>query len=423
MLQAGAHAVADRSARGDQARAIAAGSRQGRRRHQDAAGSGHQISERAGREALARVDARARAEIQRRRGDLPADDRRRSEERRRAEFTRLHARRARTEARRSGSAGASGRSRSSRATARISTASAGPTTSRTASSRPRRRCEKRRSSCRLCRSFRIILAICSASAACFRKRSTPGRRRSTAMAIHLSLGARRQDQIGAPEAWPKKVSSPFRFSFSRLGLAACGPRRRALPSGPGTPAPDFAPTYAARARRVRERADAAGRAGSVGSRRRAARCAGACSPGLVPGALRLEGVAPFGAPVFILVADGTRGTLLLSRDRRVVRDAAPEEILNALVGIRLGPGRSSRAAERLRAGRPRSRRRLARTASDWLAVDLASGGTVYLQRVGDCVADRCRALRRSRDRLRRVRRRPAVADCAARHRSEPRRSR
>jgi tetratricopeptide (TPR) repeat protein len=40
--EAGAHVVADRSARGDQAGALAAGSRQGSRRHQDAAGSGHQ---------------------------------------------------------------------------------------------------------------------------------------------------------------------------------------------------------------------------------------------------------------------------------------------------------------------------------------------------------------------------------------------
>jgi hypothetical protein len=104
--------------------------------------------------------------------------------------------------------------------------------------------------------------------------------------------------------------------------------------------------------------------------------------GLVPGALRLEGVAPFGAPVFILVADGPRGTLLLARERRVVQDAAPEEILNALVGIRLGPDdlramlagcvRSESDATAARAYGP-----------DWLAVDLAAGGTAYLRRVAN----------------------------------------
>ena len=103
--------------------------------------------------------------------------------------------------------------------------------------------------------------------------------------------------------------------------------------------------------------------------------------GLVPGALRLEGVAPFGGPVFILVADGQRGTLLLSRDRRVVRDAPPEEILNALIGLRLG-------ADDLRAllsgcVKTAAEATSARAyGSDWLAVDLSSGGTIYLNRSG-----------------------------------------
>ena len=65
MLRQARTLVADRSARRDQARALAAGSRQGRRRHQDAAGSGHEISERAGGQAVAGIDARARAEVRR----------------------------------------------------------------------------------------------------------------------------------------------------------------------------------------------------------------------------------------------------------------------------------------------------------------------------------------------------------------------
>ena len=52
---------------------------------------------------------------------------------------------------------------------------------------------------------------------------------------------------------------------------------------------------------------------------------------------RLEAVAPFGSPLFILVADGQRGTLLLLRDRRVLADAPPDDILNALLGVRLAP--------------------------------------------------------------------------------------
>jgi outer membrane lipoprotein-sorting protein len=56
-----------------------------------------------------------------------------------------------------------------------------------------------------------------------------------------------------------------------------------------------------------------------------------------PGRIRLEGVAPFGQPVFILVGDGTRATLLLPRDERVVRAGAAAEILEALAGVRLAP--------------------------------------------------------------------------------------
>lgn len=146
------------------------------------------------------------------------------------------------------------------------------------------------------------------------------------------------------------------------------------------PAPDFAGSYAgARAacepvRTMQAELGLSGRA--AGQRMR-----GRVLAGLVPGALRLEGVAPFGAPVFILVADGMRGTLLLSRERRVVQDEAPEEILNALVGIRLGPD-DLRA---LLSGcvRAAAEAAMARAyGADWLAVDLAAGGTIYLRRSG-----------------------------------------
>jgi hypothetical protein len=103
--------------------------------------------------------------------------------------------------------------------------------------------------------------------------------------------------------------------------------------------------------------------------------------GFAPGALRLEGVAPFGSPVFILVADGLRGTLLLSRERRVVQDAPAEEILNALVGIKLGPD-DLRAllSGCVRAAADSTTARA--YGADWLAVDLAAGGTIYLHRIG-----------------------------------------
>ncbi len=101
--------------------------------------------------------------------------------------------------------------------------------------------------------------------------------------------------------------------------------------------------------------------------------------GFAPGAMRLEAVAPFGSPAFILTADGERGTLLLPRDRRILQNTAPDDILNALIGLRLGP-------DDLRAvlsgcvkanARPTSGREYG---PDWLSVDLESGGTLYLQR-------------------------------------------
>jgi len=151
-----------------------------------------------------------------------------------------------------------------------------------------------------------------------------------------------------------------------------------LPSGTGTPVADFSSTYAAArsacdgVRTMQAELGLSGRA--AGQRMR-----GRVLSGLVPGALRLEGVAPFGTPVFILVADGSRGTLLLSRDRRVVRDADVADILDALIGLRLGPDdlRAVLSGCVKAAAEPASARAYG---ADWMAVELSSGGTVYLNR-------------------------------------------
>lgn len=164
-----------------------------------------------------------------------------------------------------------------------------------------------------------------------------------------------------------------------IGLGACGQPRVTLPGGTGTAAPDFAPAYA-QARAVCESARVFQAELGLSGRAAGQRIRGRVLAGLVPGALRLEGVAPFGAPVFILVADGARGTLLLSRERRVVLDAAPEEILNALVGIRLGPDDLRAMLSGCVRAAPESTGARAYGA-DWLVVDLADGGTIYMRRV------------------------------------------
>ncbi len=56
-----------------------------------------------------------------------------------------------------------------------------------------------------------------------------------------------------------------------------------------------------------------------------------------PDAMRLEGVAPFGAPVFVLVAAAGTSTLLLPRESSVLTGETPEAVLAALTGLSLAP--------------------------------------------------------------------------------------
>jgi hypothetical protein len=166
--------------------------------------------------------------------------------------------------------------------------------------------------------------------------------------------------------------------FALVASTACGPGRVALPSGQGTPTGDFQQALAA-ARMSCEGVDTLQAELGLSGRAAGQRVRGRIHAGFVPQALRLEGVAPFGSPVFILVADGGRGTLLLVREQRVLRDAPPEDILDALIGVKLGPDdlravlsgcvKASVEASQARAYGP-----------DWIAIDLASDGTIYLRR-------------------------------------------
>ena len=56
-----------------------------------------------------------------------------------------------------------------------------------------------------------------------------------------------------------------------------------------------------------------------------------------PESLRLEAVAPFGGPFFLLAGRGGTATLLLPRDYRVLRDAPAGAILEALAGLNQTP--------------------------------------------------------------------------------------
>ena len=56
-----------------------------------------------------------------------------------------------------------------------------------------------------------------------------------------------------------------------------------------------------------------------------------------PSSIHLQGVAPFGGPIFLLAGRAGSATLLLPRDERIIRNAAPEVILGALTGLALDP--------------------------------------------------------------------------------------
>ena len=119
--------------------------------------------------------------------------------------------------------------------------------------------------------------------------------------------------------------------------AACAPRPVELPSGPGAPFPEYRAAFEAATREcggVRTWTAEMGIAGRAGR----TKIRGRAFAGLArPGALRLEGLAPFGQPAFILVVWQGRATLLLPRDRRVLHHGSAAAIVEALTGVAIGP--------------------------------------------------------------------------------------
>ncbi len=106
-----------------------------------------------------------------------------------------------------------------------------------------------------------------------------------------------------------------------------------LPVGPGAPAADAAAALADATKACRAvstiTAEIAGR-GSIGGQRFRARLTAGLAP---PASARLEAAAPFGAPIFILVANGDEATLLLPHDDRVLEHGRPAAVLEALAGL------------------------------------------------------------------------------------------
>jgi outer membrane biogenesis lipoprotein LolB len=98
-----------------------------------------------------------------------------------------------------------------------------------------------------------------------------------------------------------------------------------------------------------------------------------------PASMRLEAVAPFGAPAFILVARGENATLLLPRDEpRVLRGPKPEDILGALTGVALGPADLQAILTGCVVPAPQAMA-ARRHANGWASIDLAGGARLYLE--------------------------------------------
>ena len=164
--------------------------------------------------------------------------------------------------------------------------------------------------------------------------------------------------------------------------SGCAAPRVTLPSGSGTPFPAFAPAYAqatSECRAVKTMSASLSLSGRAGSTKLSARIDGGFAE---PGRLRLEGYPRVnfgGKPFFVLVARGSDATLVLTRDGRVLRGAAPSAIIEALAGIALEPDelRALVSGCALGAGQPADGRSFQK---GWAAVETA-GTTVFLRQI------------------------------------------
>jgi hypothetical protein len=120
-------------------------------------------------------------------------------------------------------------------------------------------------------------------------------------------------------------------------LTGCAVKRFEPPTGAGAPLPEFTRIFEEATKACRDVRTLTAEAGLSG-RLAGQRVRGRLHMGLSDdNSMRLELVAPFGPPGFILVARGGEGTLLLPRDNAVVKAAPANELIDALAGLSLSP--------------------------------------------------------------------------------------
>jgi hypothetical protein len=153
-----------------------------------------------------------------------------------------------------------------------------------------------------------------------------------------------------------------------------------LPSGPGAPAPDAADALAqatAACRGIRTLTAEVAASGKVsGQRLRARLLVGVAAPA----SARIEAVAPFGPPIFILAASNDDTTLLLPRDDRVLQHGRSADVLDAAAGV---PVSASDLHAVLTGCAPEVSQPEGRAlGNDWRRVTAAGGDVMYLRRAG-----------------------------------------
>ncbi len=170
-----------------------------------------------------------------------------------------------------------------------------------------------------------------------------------------------------------------------LAVAAggCAARLPVRPAGTPVPDPSAVAAYVAatpHCRPLRTATAEIALSGRVGADRVRGRLVGGFA---APASLRLEALAPFGAPALLLASDGATTTLLFPRDRQVLRETSVADVLDAITGLALGAGELRDVLFGCLAIDGGAGQRFN---DEWQAVD-ADGVRVYLQRGRMAAAD------------------------------------
>jgi len=128
----------------------------------------------------------------------------------------------------------------------------------------------------------------------------------------------------------------FALVIAAVAVSACAARTPPRPAGPPGPDPTAIAAFQAATTACRGFRSLTGEL-SLSGRAAGERIRGRVIAGLeAGGSVRLEGVAPFGPPIFILAGRAETATLLLPRERRVLKETPVSAVLERLTGLALG---------------------------------------------------------------------------------------